>query len=170
MAENPLKNQYTADVFARYLKKRYGWDYDVVLPKAKNQPIFDAKLVSSGNGELFLQLKQILQGDAEFMRSQRGRPGMGNPGKDWKMFKNVPIVPLVKNSEEKYGKETRNLILILHVDDGYLMPSDGGLIDKNDFRMSSFKGIYLVSPKHELWKDGSKKIQNEFVSEIKSAF
>ena len=169
--ENPQKNQETACVFARYLEKEYGWKYNVVLPETRNQPLFDVKLVSSEREELILQMKQMVQGDVEFMRSKKGQPGMGKPGKDWKMFKNAPLDPLVKKSEKKYKDEARNLILILHVDDGYLIPSDADSISKNDFRENSFRGIYIVSPRHELWKAGiGKRIQDEFVSEIKNAF
>lgn len=169
--ENPQKNKETACVFARHLEKEHGWKYNVVLPKVRNQPLFDAKLVSSERKELLLQMKQMVQGDVEFMRSKKGQLGMGKPGKDWKMFKNSPIVPLVKKSEEQYAKNSRNLILILHDDDGYLIPSDTSLINKSDFMESSFGGIYIVSPEHELWKaGGGKRIQNEFVFEIKNAF
>lgn len=169
--ENPQKNKDTARVFARYLKKKYGWNYDVVLPEAKNQPIFDAKLLSSEREELMLQMKQMVQGNVEFMKSKRGQPGMGNPGKDWKAFKNAPLGSLIKDSEEQYGNEAINLILILHIDVSYLMRDDMSLINTNDFQESVFKGIYIVSPERELWKVGvGKRIQGEFVFEIKNAF
>jgi len=90
-----------------------------------------------------------------------------------KVFGNNPIESVVKKAEDKYKNKARNLILILHVDDGYgyLIPSDATLINKNNFTKSTFKGIYMVSPRQELWgADSGKEIQNEFVFEIKSAF
>ncbi|MEK7543131.1 MAG: hypothetical protein AAB503_02410 [Patescibacteria group bacterium] len=169
--ENPPKNEETANVFARYLEKEYGWKYKAVLPEVKNEPLFDAKLVSLEHEELKLQMKQMIQGDVEFMRSQRGESGMGNPGKDWKMFKNIQLNLLVKKSENKYKERAKNLILILHVDDSYFIPSDTDSMKKNDFKESSFKGIYVISLKHELFKANSeKKFQDEFVFKIKNAF
>jgi hypothetical protein len=163
--ENPQKNEETARVFARYLKKEYGLEYKIVLPEIKNQPLFDAKLVSLENEELMLQMKQIICGDKEFMNKKRGEPGMGNPGKDWKMFNNVSVNSVIKKSEDQYKEKAKDLILILHIDEGYLIPSDADSIE--NFKGSNFKGIYMVSPKHELWKNGEEKIQDEFVHEIK---
>jgi len=169
--EDLSKNKETACVFARYLEREHSRKYDVVLPEAKDHPFFDAMLVSAENGNLPLQMKQVVQGDTEFMRSRKGQPGMGRPGKDWKMFANVPIGSVVEKAEKKYKDRARDLILILHDDEGYLIPSDADLIDKNDFKQSNFRGIYMVSPKHELWKAGiGKRIQDEFASEIKNAF
>ncbi|GEM_PF-4462137 len=167
--ENPQKNKETAYVFVRYLKEKYNWNYKIVLPGVKNQPLFDVRLISADSGELLLQMKQVVQGDIEFMRSKKGQPGMGRPGKD-KMFKNSELVPLVKKSEEQYRNEARNLILILHDDECYLTPCDTSLINKNEFANGSFKGIYMVSPEHKLFGADGNKIQNEFVFEIKNAF
>ncbi len=71
------------------------------------------------------------------------------------------------------GNDISHLILMLHSDSGrndYFIPSDISLIDMAKFEKSGFKGIYIVSPKHILYKNKKKTIQKEFVFEIKSTF
>lgn len=170
--ENPIKNKETASVFARYLKNKYGWTYNVVLPEEKDQPYFDVRLDSAKREELLLQMKQIIHFDEKFVKKKRGEAGMGIPGKDWKAFSSSPdsIEKTIKNAEEKYKEGARHLILILHSDEGYLIKKDAELIDKDYFKKSNFRGIYMVSPVVKLWGVCRRTIKKEFVYEIKNAF
>ncbi len=97
--------------------------------------------------------------------------------KSWiKIFKNRPLEVAVKKAEENYikkNKNIRNIILVLHIGiwNGYSIPEDDFFINKENFKESIFKGIYMVSPEHELWSaERGKEIQDEFVFEIKNAF
>ena len=56
--ENPSNNKIISEVFARYIRTKIGWEYNVILPKQTNEPKFDALLVSEGHENLLLQLKQ----------------------------------------------------------------------------------------------------------------
>ncbi len=159
--ENPNKNKITAEVFSRYLKTRLNRKYNAVLPKQVNDPI-DAKLTLKGHKSLLLQLKQVI--DFESREKILSRSSI-------KIFRNSTIEVIVKKAEEKYKELAKSLILVLHVDEGYLIPSDSDIINRNNFIDSTFRGIYMISPKQELWKAGvGKRIQNEFVFEIKNAF
>ena len=160
--ENPSNNKIISEVFARYIRTKIGWEYNVILPKQTNEPKFDALLVSEGHENLLLQLKQpIIFQSVEYILSKSTA----------KVFDGSPILikETVKKAEEKYKERAKDLILILHLDEGYFIPSDYSQIDRNDFICSTFKGIYMVSPECEFWKDG-KEIQKEFVCEIKNAF
>ena len=160
--ENPYNNNKTAEVFSRYVERRLGCKSQVVLPTNPNDSKFDARLDLEGRESLLLQLKQpIIFKSSENILTKSKLKSFG---------KNSPE-SVVRKAEDKYKDRAKNLILILHVDDGYLIPSDAKLIDRNNFTNSTFKGIYMVSLEHKLWgADSGQEIQNEFVFEIKSAF
>lgn len=156
--ENPNRNKQTADVFARYLENRFGWVYCTVLPEKINEPDFDIRLDAGGMESLFLQLKQPLKwvkGEKILTKSII------------KVFSRIPMEDLIKKAESKYKNRTRDLILIIHKDEGYLIPSDEELIDKNKCLESTFRGVYLVSQTLK-FLDG--QTQAEFVRELKPAF
>lgn len=160
--ENPHKNRETAEVFSRYIKRQLGLDYGVFLPKKQNDPDFDVRLDSEEHGSLLLQLKQLITFDSGENTLTRLK---------YKNFRLNSPESIVKIAEGKYKDRAKDLILILHVDDGYLIRSDAECVDKNNFTSSTFKGIYMVSPERKLFKAGEDtKIQEEFVSEIKNAF
>jgi hypothetical protein len=160
--ENLINNKKTAEVFSRYVELRHRQKYKVVLPTNPNDSEFDAKLDLEGHESLLLQLKQLIIFESSENRFTKSK---------LKIFRINLIESVVKKAENKYKDKAKNLILILHVDEGYLISSDSELIKRNNFTNSTFKGIYMVSPEHKLWSaDGGKKIQNEFVSEIKNAF
>lgn len=155
-------NKKTAEVFSRYVEHQLGRKYQVVLPTDLNNSRFDARLDLKGRESLLLQLKQLIifeSGENMLTKSKL------------KIFGNNPPESVVKKAENKYKDTAKNLILILHVDDGYLISSDAELINRSNFTNSTFKGIYMVSPEQEIWStDNGKKIRDEFVFEIKNAF
>lgn len=160
--ENLHNNKKTAEVFSRYTEQRFGWKYQVILPTTTNDPNFDARLDSRGHETLFLQLKQSIIGEySENILTKSKSKG----------FSFLSFESVVEKAQDKYKDRAKNLILVLHVDEGYLIPSDGERTNKNNFIGSIFRGIYIVSPERELFKAGSgKEIQDEFVFELKSAF
>ena len=149
--ENPRENEITAGVFARYLEERFGRKYMTVLPHSANNPKFDVELHSEGCETLFLQLKQIITFESSEDIDSRTKS------------KHFILSPesTIMNAEERHKKDVANLILILHLDEGYLIRLDADKVNKKKFLNSTFRGIYIVSPK---------KVQDEFVDEIKNAF
>ena len=150
--ENPKKNEATAGVFVRYLEKEFGWKYQAFLPEQSNNPFFDVRLDSELHDSLLLQLKQMIVSISRETISST---------MEFKVFNINSPEAVVKKAEEKYKEKANNLILILHVDDGYLIESDANL-NKSNFVDSTFRGIYMVSPKVN--------DREEFVAEIKNAF
>ncbi|MCX6759654.1 MAG: hypothetical protein NT012_03785 [Candidatus Nealsonbacteria bacterium] len=162
------ENKKFGDIFCRYLKTNFGWSYDSIDPQKviipKGYPDVDVVLISGQKCPLYLQLKQPLDGCDRYIKFM---------AKSYlKVFKFCSFKTAIKKAENKYdknGKDVSDIIILLHmhVKNAYLTLHDRDILEKIT---SNFRGIYLVSPEQELWKDGSKKIQSEFVFEIKRAF
>ena len=159
--ENPHNNKKTAEVFSRYVERQFGWKNKVIVPLNPSQPLFDAVLDIEGGERLYLQMKQIMKFESEERRQTKS---------NIKIFGNQSLEPVVQKAEDKYKNKAKSLILVLHVDVGILIPSDAEFIDVQNFATSTFRGIYLVSPKQELWSVAGKEDLDEFVFEIKNAF
>ncbi len=148
----------------RKIKKKY----KVLEPQKKYIPDVDLILKPDRQDkreDLFLQLKQVI----EWVKTPKTPQGVKTL-----IFKGSLFEERIKKVEICYykrGDDISHLILILHSGrNDYFIPSDISLIDVAKFEKSGFKGIYIVSPKHILYKNKKKTIQKEFVFEIKSAF
>lgn len=167
--ENFQENKIIGDIFTDWLlEKKLKKKYKVFEPQKKYIPDVDLILKSDEPDEqedLFLQLKQVIEWEST-PKTPQGAKAL--------IFKGNLFEERIKKAETCYrkrGNDISHLILILHSGrNDYFIPSDTSLIEKNNFEKSSFKGIYLISPRHTLYKKGKKASQKEFVFEIKSAF
>ena len=156
------KNKIIGVVFANYLKKKLGKQYEVTEPNKKYVPDVDLVLTYKQE-ELFLQLKQVIKWSETFKDSP---PGTRSWVFDGGLFKEE--IQKAESTYLKHGNDISDRILILHSGTlDYFIPSDGSLVDRNEFMDSNFKGIYIVSPKEDIWGGSGAEPQNEFVYEIK---
>lgn len=160
--ESFQRNKVFGDILARNLRNRFGYIYKSIDPNKYlgiDKPGVDVDIVlSSGHGTLFLQLKEVkkhIKTERNLSRSKLSLFESSLPN----------LNELVKKWERKYGEDAKKLLLILHLCDGYLIPSDSDFFP--ELSQSMFRGIYLVSPKV---KFVGGKIQKEFVNVIKDAF
>ena len=161
--ESFSRNKIFSDVFVRYLKNRFGWEYISKEPIGNNDSDADIVLESKKQKRLLLQLKEL---------KKHERTEKLLSGKSKLSIFNIPFFNLkkiVKEYEKKYAY-ANELILLIHLCDGYFIPSDKEVVDKNEFTLSTFKGIYLISPEYELFGDKGKEFQREFIISIKDAF
>ena len=162
--ENFQRNKIIGDVFGRYLKKKFEKRYKIIEPKKKYVPDVDLILILSGLGNLFLQLKQVIEWK-KTLKTPKGTKGF--------IFKGCLFEKTIEKVESLYCKrdnDISNRILIMHSGlKDYFIPSDMLLIDTGKFKKSNFKGIYIVSSEFILYGDKEEKFE-EFVFEIKSAF
>lgn len=169
--ENFQENKVFGDVFCRDLKTKFGWDYTVIDPqttcKPNDYPDIDIILISAEKEPLYLQLKQSIKfEECHYMMT-----------KSWiKSFEILPFENAVRKAEENYiknGKNVKNIILVLHmgIRNGYLILEDTQSIKKENFKNSTFRGIYIISPEfNQVLQREEKKVLKEFVFEIKKAF
>lgn len=164
--ENFQRNKIVGDVFVNYLRQEFNWRYETVEPRKKYIPDVDLILISKKQEDLFLQLKQVIKWEKTYEAPKGVRAFAFEGG----LFNQT-----IEKTETRYNKRGNNIsqrILILHSGlYDYLIPRDTFFIKKDKFKKSYFRGIYIVSPKKELWSaDQGKEIQDEFVFEIKDAF
>lgn len=157
------------DVFCRYLKKKFNWEYEAIDPQKiimpNNYPDIDVVLSSDKKESLYLQLKQPIK----FVRCEYilSKPTIKAFDTSESFYEAA-----IEKAENKYLKQGVNIcdtILILHLGRmvGYSIKTDGFSVNKENCKKRNFKGIYLVSPSHK-FTDG--RIQDEFVIEFKDAF
>lgn len=163
--ENFEKNKIIGVVFTNYLKKKLGKQYEVTEPKKKYVPDVDLVLTYKQE-ELFLQLKQVIKWSETFKDTPPGTKG-------W-IFDGCLFKEEIQKAESTYLKRDNDIsdrILILHSGGfDYYYPGDELSVDRNEFISSNFKGIYIVSPKEDIWGGSGAEPQDEFVYEIKPAF
>jgi len=165
MNKNFEGDLHKANIFVRYLKQRFGWQYESTHPKEQFMPDVDVVLVSKeGRENLPTQITEARAWKETFGK-EPGRRGVP-------IFRLNLISESIVKKEEKYKRQeadTANLILLIYeAIDPDLIRYD---VDATKHQNSSFRGIYVVSPllvrskRHE-----SQRKQDEMVFVIKDAF
>lgn len=164
--DNFQRNKVIGIVFSNYLRKAMGKQYEVIEPKKKYIPDVDLVLTYQQE-ELFLQFKQTIKFEETIRNTPEGI-------KRAMSFQGGLFEETIEKSESQYlkrGHDISNRILILHSGlNNYFIPSDRLLVDRNKFQYSNFKGVYIVSPKEDIYGVLGTETQDEFVYEVKSAF
>ena len=162
--ENFQRNKIFSDVFVRYLKNKFGWKYLSVEPSEGDA---DVRLFSEKQEILFLQLKEV----KKHINTKMTPMTPGSKSKLSLFEFSLPSLDKIIDKYERHYSDASNLILLLHLCDGYFTPSDINIINnKEKIIQSKFKGIYIVSPKIEFTSTKGNNSQEEFVSVIKDAF